>query len=737
MRRTKVDLSYKNRTRDIVKDRFQPWQLTSKDAREGIHRFVNRSVSLMRELDTEAEYIENMFFPERMDLSEEWVLYRPYPACVMNDVYLSGEPIADILPVAESLDSMLAGNVDLLTPEFILSGVPEAESILSIDLEHTYILVSGVVTEVNLQEQQIVTSGEVDLVMQSDVTLFVDIDHRMHAIREAYRDGTVSLTLSGIPIPFTFIGTDQLTGAWNEEFDGDSNGIIGSFERARIENSIGLTQQDMSPDRWAEHDWMDANKDGTISESDYNAVMNSYPSAAPDVAAVVDVLPGRYGEMILSYERKLPKAKYLYRNSLSKVLLDDFHPLYRFASKVAYDNHTDTYFGINHDGTEVRAYRYDPINNEIVSDLLLYVPMWSHECKLVGIDCVHGTLFVGVTDGVTTKVFYGDAWGETVEEISSEAQVPTMSGEVPSAFTAMPDGYFAFLTGNVVRVFKGARDRVIEIDGVTYYNRRHSVTLADGTPLKTIPHYIFNNWDSFSFSLGFDRPWGCDNLCMKKKIMDFWQHQQGHDKLGMNYGMLRELGLDNADLVPSGMMYYLPSELTTSGEPPLWDILVNRTHMVVLDLSGETGEYLILSGDTGTIRVEDRRRIIPDEVITMSSDIVEIEGYFLDGNGDPVRLVYKTPIMRGGSDPTIKVRTYGDPVFLEDVGYTISGEPQSELISFVKRAEEENPFVYGNALTDVTPMDSNRVAEEPILETLYSPNLSGLLEGLTEVEITP
>jgi len=738
MRRKVPDYSYKERTRTIVDQRFEPWQLAYRDAREGIHRFLNRTVSLMQELDNEAEYVENMFFPEQMDLSEEWVLYRPYPNQSMNNVYLSGQQIDEIVTPVANLDEMLAGGIDILDPQFVISGIPFVESLLAVDIQHTYILGSGIVTEVDLQNTKVVSSGEIDTVLMVDEVFYADIEHLMYPLKQYHRDGTLTVMVSGVAVPFTLYDNDELTGNWNEEFDADGDGIIGTYERAALETSYGLNQQNVSPSVWENIDWLDVNKDGYISDVDYNAVIQSIPSAAPDVKSVIEVPFGVNGALDIRYEQKLPKAKHLFRNRNEYDVLDDFHKLYQFATKVAYDSHTDVYLGINTDRNELRAYRYDTVNDEVVSDLLIYVPRWSSSCTLVDIDIVDGLAYVLVTDGTISRVYYGDIWRETVEEISDYAAIPTMSGIIPSSFTAMPDGYFGITEGENLHVFKGSRDRVIEIEGVTYFNRRHPVTESDGTSLKTIPHYIFNNWDSFAYSLGINRPWGCNNLALKKLIMDFWDHPQGNDKIGINNGMMRELGYITPDIIPSGLFYDMPSDLTYSGEPDskLWNVTVNSTPMMVYELSGEVGEYLLLSGSIGTIRVEGGNRIFPDKVITLAYDTVTIQGYFLDGNGDPIQMTYQMEVLKGSTTPTINVRTYGDDEFLEEIGWlNTSGEPSDDMITFVKDAIEDDPFIYDNALTDCTPMDGIRLSEDPILPTIYDPNISGLLAGLTEVEI--
>lgn len=921
MRRKVPDFSYKTEVQDIVEDNFDPWQLVSRDAREGIHRLVNRTVSLISELDNEAEYIENMFFPQSMDLSEEWVLYKSYPEYPAEDIYISGQLSTDIVDEVTNIDQLLAGNIDILCHEYTISGVPYANHILAQDIEHLYLLGSGVVTEYDLSDQSMTRSGTIDTVTTVNTIFYADKNHRVFTIKEEYRPETVTVVYSGENVSHTLIDADDLTGAWNERFDANGDGVVDDFERAAIENALGLTQQQVDPTTWETFHWMDVNEDGSISESDYNAVMTAVPSAAPDVEGLIKVPFNTVGALTVSYEKKLPRAKNLVRPRTASGrynTITDFHPLYSFAEKSAYDPHTDTYYGINEDATELRAYKYDQINEEVVSDLLMYIPRWSSDCYLVDLDVCLGTLYVLASDGTTTKMFYGDVWRETTEEISNEATIPSMSGQVPTSFTTMPDGYFAMLIGDTVRVYSGSRDKVMDIDGVAYFNRKYSLSLSDDTELNTVPHYIFNNWDSFAYSaIGLERPLGCDNLQMRKLIMDFWKHEQGHDKIGMNYGIMRELGLVNSGVVPSGIAYYLPAEMTYSGVPPSqeWDITVNGYPTTVLDratpvydvtstttlettlysesfesgiggwyaymgtsvlsqssdysvdgsysLKIDTGSILVaaytgdvtqvassttyiakvwvyestlvgmskslyiydstndaplvevdsttavqtwteleitfttpancteigvmvalgswppaagiiyidkatidtivpfevtttttelsnpgytnyesgeivditISGGLGSIQLIDGTTIVPDNQVVTLGELLSINGYFIDGNGDLQSLTYNITIQSGSTIPTITASTYGDSEFIERIGYTNSGEPTDSFVEFVRDKTETNPFLYGEAITDVTPMDSNRVAVEPVLETEYDVTLSGLLSGLVEVTV--
>lgn len=736
MRRKTTDFSYKERTSEIIKEQFHPWQLSYKDAREGFHRFINRVVSLIQELDTEGTTIENMFFPEQMNLSEEWVVYHPYPLYPLSDIYLSGEPINQAIGQVESIDDMLAGSIDIADQVFIMSGIPEVHSMVALDSTNIYLSNSGMLTHIDVYNNTVIASGTIDTIVHHDELFYCDIYNTMYPIREAYREGTVRVTRSGVIIPFEIHEKQDLTGIWNEDFDIDNNGIIGSYEQATLESAYGISSDTIPPSEWSMYEWMDVNGDGIISESDYTAVMSAIPSAAPDVFAIIEVPYGNADTYTVTYEKKLPQSLHIYRHGQYYAILDDEHPLSLYASKVTYDSHTDSYYGINYDETELRAYRYDSINNEIVDDVLIYIPLWSHNCRLNALDTIHGILYLVVSDGTISKIFYGDIWGETVEAITQEATIPALLNSLPQAFSALPDGYFILYTENKLIVLKGSRDKVIEIDGVPYFNRRHTVTHKNGTPLKTVPHRIFNNWDSFAYSFGIERPLGCDNLCMKRLIMDFWKHMQGNTAIGMNYGIVRELGYDNYTVIPSGLFYDIPSPLTCSGEPPLasWDIIINGHEMTVFESYQEEKTHILLSGSIGTIRVENGTRLFPDEMVSSTYGTLAITGYYKDGNNDPIRLTANVSIRQGTSNPVITAQTYGDYEFLNERGYIISGEPSEQMITLLHETEINDPFIYANAHTDITPMDSRRISQKPLIPTVYDPCLSGLVVRMSDVE---
>ena len=210
MRRVRSDLSYKETTRDIVDNVFDSWQLPAKEEREGIHRLVNRVVSLGQEFNKELSYVEDMFFPGRMDLSEETMLYKTYPEASASDLYYSGMPISGAVKKVDNSDELIAGEIDTIKPKFSLSGIVEVSSMVAKDTENAYILGEGYLFHVDLLTGDVSSSGSVSTAASIVEEALFDINHRYYTIDQPFLSDTVSLTTSGdINIPFEVYTIDS------------------------------------------------------------------------------------------------------------------------------------------------------------------------------------------------------------------------------------------------------------------------------------------------------------------------------------------------------------------------------------------------------------------------------------------------------------------------------------------------------------------------------------------------
>ena len=728
MRRVRSDLSYKEITRDIVNQVFDPWQLPSKEEREGMHRFINRVVSFGQEFNNELSYIEDMFFPGRMDLSEEFMLYKTYPEAESSDLYYSGIPISGVVTKVNTGDELIAGEIDTIKPKCSLSGVVDAVSLVATDTENAHILGDGYIFHVDLLTGDISSSGSVSAVTTIVAEALFDINHRYYTIDQPFLSDTVSLTTSGgVNIPFDVYASDDLEGIWNPEFDIDGNGVIWDVERAAIDSVLGLSMNSTTPDEWAEVSWADVNGDGVVSDQDYNSVRSAIPSISPEKYGVVRVPHGYNGMYLLEYTVDEPyimdihRAGSSYGKRYTKTCLEDFH-------KITLDDHTGIYYAISNDKRTLKAFTYEEDLDSIVGDVLLHVKMWSTDCRMVDLDVHSGYLFIMVTDGSEYRLIYDDIWREYVESIELSATMELQDGFNPTGMSITQDGYTICYEGDRIELFSMARDRYADINGVAFFNIRRNYTDSEGVPYITVPHRVFNSFDSFAYSFGIERPWGKDNMFMRNAIYDFYVHHQSNSTIGMSYGITRELGFENVTTVSSGEIYYLPAPLSSSGT-----ILINGEEVDVINTGDDE---FTLSGSIGTMNVNLGSIVTPDEQVVSCNTELDIEGYYLDKEYYKVRLTQTLYIESGTVHPTIESRTLADRDYLDEMGLMVSGEVTDIMLTVIEDSEDSSPFIYKNSIPNFTNIDMWRLSYDPLVPTIMSPSISGLVADDTDSEVT-
>ena len=353
--------------------------------------------------------------------------------------------------------------------------------------------------------------------------------------------------------------------------------------------------------------------------------------------------------------------------------------------------------------------------------------MWSTSCRLVDLDIHNGYLFLMVTDGSEYRLIYDDIWREYVESIELSATMELQDNFNPTGISITEDGYATCYEGSRIELFSMARDRYADLNGVAYFNIRRNYTDSEGNPYTTVPHRIFNSFDSFAYSFGIERPWGKDNLFMRQAVYDFYKHHQSNSTIGMSYGMTRELGFDNVTTVSSGEIYYLPSPLSSSGT-----VLVNEEEVDVIDIGNDE---FTLSGSIGTLKVEHGYIVTPDEKVLADTSILDIEGYYLDGERYPVRITQTLFIESGTVHPTVESRSLADKIYLEEQGLMISGEVTDEMLSKIENSEDNSPFIYKNSIPNKTNIDLWRLSYDPLVPTIMSPSVSGLVTDDTDSEV--
>lgn len=727
MRRTKPDLSYKKRTGDIIQSNFRPWQLTRKDEREGIHRLVNNVVSYIGELSSEVSYIENMFFPEQMDLSEEWVMYKTYPEYGIANLVLSGIPISGVCTIVTDTDNFISNGFDQLVS---VSSFQFTDDILSIKHRPGYIdiLSNRKIHTINTISEETSLIISADIITSGEINIVVGPRSRQFVFQEKIRPETVKVTYNGISVPFRIKNASEFTAPWVDNYDCDNNGIVGDYEEYIARLNEGKKATDHTPEEWAAIDWLDTDGNGEITDRDIEIVLAHINSVAPGTEHVIIVDGSSTGIMNISYEVFNPKATMFSKGDCQDRVITDIHPINTDYTSVTYDRDLDIFFGITKDKRTVRAFKYDFDNQQIKSDTMLYIPGMDISTILNDIDNMHGFLYILADNNGTPEILYDEIRTEYVESINRKASI-LVSG-IPEKLAAGSDGSFIIVMSGEIITMSPERDRCIEINGTAYFNKKRNYTLSNSTPLNIVPSYIFNSFDSFAYSLGIERPYGIDNFGMRNIIRDFWKHQQDNSEYGMNYGIMREIGIIPGDLSYNRNVYSLPEKIIQSGN--LWDITINEYNMNLIS----SGESLIFSGSPGILEIYNQNLMLFSESILTGNDQVSLSSFFEDKNGDPVYLEYVIPVIKGKNNPDISVDSYDDEEFLESIDFIISGEPTAQLIDFVRAAETSDPFIYKNAIVDSTPMDMKRITPDPVIPTVFDPVLSGILSGLVKVDIT-
>jgi len=739
MRRPSPDLTYKDRTRQLIEANLESWQLPYKDPREGFHRLVNRVVSLSEEFNTELEYVQDMFFPDRIDLSEEYVVYRSMNTTDPYDIYLSGISVSGLLREAESLDDFIGGLPDVLILEHTVSGMPVVSSLVGDDLTRVMGYQSGMLYQMNLLNEVITQSGSIENRVVKTVTTTFDTNNRYLAILDDIRVDTIDivplLPESGyqanrmIPsgIPYSVLGPDDLTGLWNASFDIDNNKYIGDYELGIAMSLRGADMRNYTPEVWTEIAWADVNGDGIIDDHDIKAIKSAYRSAAPDVHSVIEVPASVAASCSVTYELAVPLPAMISRGvGLYRVHMDN-DPITSLSTRITYDEKTDIYYGITEDGTQLVAFRFDPVVNSVVGDQLVYVERWDPSCRLLDVDCMWGYLFVLVSDGSTYELRIGDIWGEYVETIERSVLIEFPDDFAPTAMSLSSDGYMLFSNANGTMMFRLGRDKFLAMNGELMFNRKHDLTISLSGEVKLVPQYIFNNWDSFAFSFGIERPWGVNNLQMKRLLYDFYRHKQGHSMLGMAYGIHRELGYVNPDVYNPDIPVTLPFTLITSGEISVDSVAASVS--AISDTQVSVMSYL------GQFTLQNGFELYPSSGLVAAARSFVLGGLAIDGNGDGQSVTWTVNLPLGVPVPPLKVRTMADPAYLTEQGYIVSGVPTSGLVELVSSYEDSNHAIYRNAITNTIPFDAARFSPSGLIATAYDPSLSGVLLVSDEIEV--
>jgi len=705
VRKRVPELFYKDRTKEIIKANFLPWQLVARDPREGIHRLINRIVSFTDEVDAEAQYIESMFFPDACDLTEPYIAYR-IPFGTPESITVSGETLTTFFEEALTIDDFLAGPPDI----YASGGVFNAPHHLSLSMSGSSELYlvgeSGAIYSYNLisgESGTIRAPSEPSIV---EMEVIIDDTHRSFLVQKSGQGLPTDIeviTQSGISLPIT-VNTDP--GAYNPEFDRDNDGIIGEYERSLALRAYGAKQQTSTLAEWNVIGWCDIDDDGYISDRDIAQVMHSVPSFTPEAYASVTVSGAYKGSATLRYRIEQEYSTTVIADVVgSRPLYVVPESLKNFRS-LSYDSKTRIYYAVESDGVTLYALKVHPTLGTVVATSIINVPLWGN-ATIRDIDLCDGMLYVLISDDTETKIAIAYVRDEYTLECSEVARVACTFPNPVTMLGVGSDGAVVVSDGDHLYELIPQRWRYIVINNETYLSQYPGDTVYVGDkPYTVYPYSIFNNFDSFAYSLGLERPYGRDNHWMRNAIFDFFIHRQGNSALGATYGIIRSLGELPVTYRNSSYTFVSPN-VFASGE----FFINNENAEITATESGSvitTGTCTIVTADWHVFQV-----LRGNEKITIS-------GKVYDGNGDLVSDSYTIVIPSGEAYETspVQIYQYDDISFLESRGLITSGQPSHELIKLVTERVLSEPTIWKNAYTGRTPIRMLRLGVKPVLETM-------------------
>ena len=704
MRKRTPDLYYREQTGALVKRIFQPWQLIVRDPREGFHRLLNRIVSLAQDLDEEARYVESMFFPDSCDLSEPYKAVTFHPPRKASEVLIDGVPLTERYPEAASIDEFLAGTPSVYRERSTVS-VPVHQSLSMTHTSSIYLLAeSGAVYSYSLIDNSLSTIREPSAATRVDREIIISSTSRTFLI---YDENPTDITVeaeNGTELPITIL-TDR--GNYNPDFDPDGDGVIGEYERQLIQQAYGMRAEATPLDVWNKIGWCDIDEDGFISEADIAHVTSYLNSFDPTATAAVTVIGAYRGLATLSYKLSAGQPLRVFADVLGDRPEYDVPDELSSCLAVTYDRVTDLYYVVDTE-TQLRAVRTHPVLKSVVSDQLIHVPLTASG-SIMDIDLCDGTLYALIKDGNDFFIASTNVRGEYVEELTDTAPVETSVSNL-SMIGAGSDGVIVASNGSTLAILLPTLQRSIEVDGRVYLNECSGSVYTDtnGASLTAIPHYIFNNFDSFAYSLGILRPPGRDNFWMRDAIYDFFRHRQGNTAIGMTYGIMRETGV-----IPASY-YSLPVVRRTPNRYNL-DRMLTINGEIATVTSGET-VWIIT---TSSIQME-----TPDGqvyVIYSGSGSLLVSGSVYDGNGDLISDVAILTLPSGipYTDAPVRIAQFDGWPYLEEHALISGNVPTDALIDAVVNYEQTEPTIWANATTSVTPVAALRVSVDPVMSTTF------------------
>lgn len=700
MRRVTANLSYHRETNDIIQAQFKDWQLTYRDARDGVHRMTNTVVGLSQEAESEMRYVRDMFMPSTMRLSEEWVLYRTNHVATADGLYIDGVSVDTTLPLAGSIDEMIDGTFDQVILEKQMGTGNSFTALAALSSMEIYGLTeTGSVYNILPDSDEVSLIESIDPIEVAD-TFVADSINRVYRITEEIISGTISAQNDTGTVPITVLEQNSNM-AYNTIYDLDGDGIIWNSDIALINSYRGVSQSDVTPTEWADISVLDINGNGVFDDDDYAMAVYHFNTLADGVYAAVEVSTSITGIVTITYQPKQDRPIGIKSNNDGYAILYGDDIMTSFGSIVAYDPELDIHYVTTGSSQQIKALRRLS-DGSIISDVMIGIPANHHSENITGLAVSNGIL-IAVTSGDTgSYIYFGDTLIEYVDVL--DYSIPLPSGVTPDAMTFSPDDRLIITAGENLYIYKPGRNRYIVIDEQVYLNQRHTILDASDESVVLIPSYVFNSFDAFAYNLGMSRPWGSDNLAMRRMIFDFFEHTHGHTKSGMEYGIARELGYVNQTIAGT-MTYMLSNPIDTEDAIYINGKYLQRT-------SEDDAEPSVYTSEYGTVTIFEKKGILLPASIIESENIssITVTGSFEAENGQLHSIDEEIIIETGVTDHPVVVNSLGNIEYLIEKGYLTTGDlPTDEFRQIVEAYDYAHPSTYRNIVFNENGIDTERI----------------------------
>ena len=706
MRRIRPNLTYKADTAILVKDTYEPWQRTYRDAREGMHRILNRLVSMGDEVLSERDYIRGKFMPQTIDITETDTVWFIPSGETPDDVYLNGIALSAQYTVTDTVDALLDGIYDDFTIHSLHPTPVTFTDMTGHISPYIYGLSKGSVYKYDLTDNTVTTCEETSTEYASFV-IYVDTASTIFAIPEHADLATVTVVDSANNrVVFDLLTHATATGAYMPIFDRDHDGIIWDDDRQIIEAIRGKAQSDMTPQEWADVEDLDYTGDLRIGNDDLMPFDNAYHSLSDAIPGALRIRGNRVGIMTVRYAVERPGI----------VAIDDSEtyaaryaadPISQFGTSVWHDPVLDVYFAIASDGFLHVIKR--GIFDSIANDHRIHVPLWNSAAHLLDVLVWNGYLWILATDGNIHKLFMADVYVEQIFTTTHEYVLPLPW--VPTSFTVLQSGRMVIAGSSQLAQLQPKRRVVYRSNNLTYLTNHELLTNKAGQVVPVISQSVFNSFDAFAFNLGLTRSYGKNNTDVYNLIMNAGAFPNGHTSAAMKNVILRELG----DLAIQNEVFpyqVLPNRLDTTHR-----LYIDGLPATVTTVSTSIRTIVTTAGSWQLHFDRILERLAPTAHATY-----QIDGYWIDGDGvsrnlDAVAVTFASQY----DDTRVRVQAFTDAAFLRDNAYVTDAGVTEKLRTYMLAMDTTHPALISNVTVNMWPFDFVRTPIAPLVATGYNP----------------